>query len=204
MYLGNWLANSLCLFCILQHINDLLDGMLIRVLGRLFRHRLIPAIPTLTMKIFKEVAEHSNLSLLACFGSDEAAFRDVIIQRLEFPAEDINLKIAVTDFLTIISQTQIGIIECFFSDGVLENSIIDLMQEVCVLQSLPDMPNLLCARQNNNPFVIYRTKILQHLLYAFSVRYFVKISHFPKHGKTFGVTSWPQSEPLKGTLILKQ
>lgn len=104
--------------------------MLIRILGRLFRHRLVPTIPTLAIKIFKEVAEHTNLSLLACFGNDEAAFRDVIVQRLEFTAEDINLKIAVLDFLTVISQTQVGIIECFFADGTLENSIIDLIKEV--------------------------------------------------------------------------
>jgi len=65
------------------------------VLGVHTRHRLNPTIPTLTMMILKEVAEHSNMSMLSGFGSDETAFRDVMIQRLEFIAEDINLKVGM-------------------------------------------------------------------------------------------------------------
>lgn len=103
---------------------------MIRLLGGMFRHRLIPSIPTLVSKILKEVGHRTSISLLTCFGSDEAAFRDVIIQRLELPSEDINLKVAVLEFVTVVAQSQDSLIECFFSDGILENNIVDLMQDV--------------------------------------------------------------------------
>ncbi|ODM98764.1 hypothetical protein Ocin01_07917, partial [Orchesella cincta] len=113
---------------VLVALNRIWEGSLVSVLGVHTRHRLNPLIPTLTMMILKEIAEHSNMSMLSGFGSDETAFRDVMIQRLEFIAEDINLKIAVLDFLTVISQTQTSIMQCFFKDGTLENNVLDLIQ----------------------------------------------------------------------------
>ncbi|CAL8145561.1 unnamed protein product [Orchesella dallaii] len=114
---------------VLLRLDQLLEGNLVRFLGLFTRHRLNPVVPTVSIMILKEIAEHSNISLLAGFGKDQNAFRDVMLQRLEFIAEDINLKISVLDFLAVASQTQMSIMVSYFKDGVLESNVLELIQQ---------------------------------------------------------------------------
>lgn len=72
-----------------------MEGWLVRTLGRHARHRLAVSIPTTATLLLKEVAASASFSLLGCFSSDEAALRDVIMQRLEFTTEDVNLKVGL-------------------------------------------------------------------------------------------------------------
>lgn len=96
------IMNSNNCWLIVQQIDDILEGMLGRILGKLVRHRLLPTVPTLAMMVLTQIAEKTSISLLACFGNDEAAFRDVILQRLELAAEDVNLKVSISLLIFIV------------------------------------------------------------------------------------------------------
>ncbi|ODM92205.1 hypothetical protein Ocin01_14477, partial [Orchesella cincta] len=100
-------------------LDTLVESGLVPVLSAHLRHRLNPSLPTLSVMILRQIAEYSDIPLSL------TSFRDILTQRLELLAEDINLKIAVLDFLTISFQTQQG----FYArdDSNLEKTVLELI-----------------------------------------------------------------------------
>ncbi|XP_014681230.1 PREDICTED: nucleoporin NUP188 homolog [Priapulus caudatus] len=78
-------------------------------------HRYDPRLPALATLLLKRVAVVFPMSLLACLGSSAEAVRDVFVLRLQFPTEDVRLKIAILEFLATCVKTQPGLIELFLS-----------------------------------------------------------------------------------------
>ena len=53
--------------------------------------------------VLKNIAGELSISVLACLHTDAVAFRDLILQRLEFSTEDINLKVFILKQQNVIS-----------------------------------------------------------------------------------------------------
>jgi len=74
-------------------VDEFLGKTLVKKLATFAQHRLDYKIPTLAMAVLKRIAEELNMSLLSCLGRQDTEFRDLLLQRLEFKCEDVNLKV---------------------------------------------------------------------------------------------------------------
>jgi len=77
----------------IRTVDTSLGLTLVQKLGTFVRHRLNNKLPTLAISLLKTIAEDLNMSLLSCFGGESDSFRDLVVQRLEFRSEDVNLKV---------------------------------------------------------------------------------------------------------------
>eukprot|EP00095_Tigriopus_kingsejongensis_P005661 maker-scaffold209_size256900-snap-gene-1.27 protein:Tk05661 transcript:maker-scaffold209_size256900-snap-gene-1.27-mRNA-1 annotation:"nucleoporin nup188 homolog" len=68
-------------------------------------------IPISAMKLLGTIARTFPMSLLACFGNDAEAVKEILIYRLESQTEDVKLKIAVLDLFSDCVETQPGLIQ---------------------------------------------------------------------------------------------
>lgn len=57
-------------------------------------------VPVSAIRLLATVARMFPRSMLACFGNDAEAIRDILLHRLESKTEDINLKLAIVKFFT--------------------------------------------------------------------------------------------------------
>ncbi|KAL8562821.1 hypothetical protein ACOMHN_004513 [Nucella lapillus] len=77
-------------------------------------HRHNPKLPTLATLLLKRLALMSPLSILACLGNDAEPIRDIYLTRLQALSEDLRLKVAILELLSVCVETQPGLIEIFF------------------------------------------------------------------------------------------
>ena len=68
-------------------------------------------IPISAIRLLETAATTFPMSLLACFGSEAEAFRDILIMRLESVTEDILLKIAIINFFSACVVAQPGLVQ---------------------------------------------------------------------------------------------
>ncbi|KAG8197740.1 hypothetical protein JTE90_006790 [Oedothorax gibbosus] len=74
-----------------------------------------PRLATLAVQLLKRFAKEFPMSLLACFGCEAEAIRDHFLARLSSPSQDILLKVAILEFLTVCVVQQPGLIEMFIN-----------------------------------------------------------------------------------------
>ena len=55
------------------------------------------------------------MSILACLGTDAEGIRNIFLTRLAATTEDIQLKVVITEFLSVCVETQPGLIEIFLN-----------------------------------------------------------------------------------------
>ncbi|XP_054720648.1 nucleoporin NUP188-like [Uloborus diversus] len=72
-----------------------------------------PHLAILAIQLLKRFAKEFPMSLLACFGSEAEAIRDHFLARLCFQYENVRLKVAILEFLTVCIAQQPGLIEMF-------------------------------------------------------------------------------------------
>ncbi|XP_076436935.1 nucleoporin NUP188-like [Babylonia areolata] len=77
-------------------------------------HRHNPKLPTLATQLLKRLALMSPMSILACLGNDAEPIRDIYLTRLQALSEDLRLKVAILELLSVCVETQPGLIEIFF------------------------------------------------------------------------------------------
>ncbi|KAK7495801.1 hypothetical protein BaRGS_00013021 [Batillaria attramentaria] len=78
-------------------------------------HRHNPRLPTLATLLLKRLALMSPMSILACLGNDAEPIRDMYLTRLQAVSEDLRLKVAILELLSVCVETQPGLIEIFFN-----------------------------------------------------------------------------------------
>ncbi|XP_023221238.1 nucleoporin NUP188 homolog [Centruroides sculpturatus] len=74
-----------------------------------------PCLATLAVQLLKRFAKEFPMSLLACLGTEAEAICDHYLLRLSSATEDIRLKIAIIEFLTVCISHQPGLIERFIN-----------------------------------------------------------------------------------------
>ncbi|TRY70692.1 hypothetical protein TCAL_16356 [Tigriopus californicus] len=74
-------------------------------------------IPISAMKLLGTIARTFPMSLLACFGNDADAVKEILIYRLESQTEDIKLKISILDLFSDCVETQPGFIQHLIGQG---------------------------------------------------------------------------------------
>ncbi len=90
---------------------------------------------TLAVQLLKQLAKKFPMSMLACLGSDAEAMRDHFLYRLEEVTEDLNLKIALLNFLSACVEHQPGLMEMFlnvdnYNDNYNDNNTTGCLQTV--------------------------------------------------------------------------
>ncbi|KAK7095521.1 nucleoporin NUP188-like [Littorina saxatilis] len=125
-------------------------------------HRHNPKLPTLATLLLKRLAMMSPMSILACLGNDAEPIRDMFLTRLQALSEDLRLKVAILELLSVCVETQPGLIEMFFdvqlaqSDSAEGKKGLQLGRSSCLQTLLTLMevqkqttyhcpPDLLCA-----------------------------------------------------------
>ena len=68
-------------------------------------------VPVAAVNVLTTVAKLFPMSMLACFGNDAEAVREIFINRLESKTEDVLLKIAIVNFFTACIESQPGLIQ---------------------------------------------------------------------------------------------
>ena len=66
-------------------------------------------VPIAAVKVLTTFARLFPMSMLACWGPDAEAVREIFVNRLDSKTEDILLKIAIVDFFTACVETQPGL-----------------------------------------------------------------------------------------------
>ncbi|UYV68454.1 NUP188 [Cordylochernes scorpioides] len=74
-----------------------------------------PQLATLAVQLLKRFAKAYPMSLLAFFGTEAESVRDQLLFRLNSAREDIRLKVALLEFLTVCVTSQPGIFEMFIN-----------------------------------------------------------------------------------------
>ncbi|KAG1653314.1 Nucleoporin NUP188 [Nymphon striatum] len=82
-------------------------------------HRYDPRLTTLAVHLLKRFAKEIPISLLACLANDAEAVRDMFLVRLQSVTEDIRLKIAILEFLSVCIHHQPGLFEMFVNPSSL-------------------------------------------------------------------------------------
>lgn len=124
-------------------------------------HQHAPKLPTMALLLLKRLAVVSPMSILAILGNDAEPIKDKMLSRLSAVTEDLQLKVAILELLSVCVVTQPGLIELFLNlklekpnkDGKKElllgnssclNTVMNLiMSEKQKTYQCP--PNLLCA-----------------------------------------------------------
>ncbi|CAE1300624.1 NUP188 [Acanthosepion pharaonis] len=124
-------------------------------------HQHAPKLPTMALLLLKRLAVVSPMSILAILGNDAEPMKDKMLSRLSAVTEDLQLKVAILELLSVCVVTQPGLIELFLNlklekpnkDGKKElllgnssclNTVMNLiMSEKQKTYQCP--PNLLCA-----------------------------------------------------------
>ena len=70
---------------------------------------------TLAIGLLRELAICFPMSMLACLGSEAEALREHFLNRLEEVTEDLNLKIALLNFMSACAERQPGLMEMFLN-----------------------------------------------------------------------------------------
>ena len=68
-------------------------------------------LPRSAVNLLSTIASVFPMSMLACFGNEAQAIRDILLRRLESKTEDILLKIAIVRFFTSCVESQPGLIQ---------------------------------------------------------------------------------------------
>ena len=90
-----------------------------------------PHLATLAVQLLTELAKRFPMSMLACLGSDAEAMRDHFLDRLAQVTEDLNLKIALLNFLSACAERQPGLMEMFLNvDNRTEDNTTGCLQTV--------------------------------------------------------------------------
>lgn len=74
-----------------------------------------PRLATLAVQLLKRFAKEFPMSLLACLGTEAEAICDHYLLRLSSATEDVRLKVAIIEFLTVCISHQPGLIERFIN-----------------------------------------------------------------------------------------
>ncbi|XP_025113317.1 LOW QUALITY PROTEIN: nucleoporin NUP188 homolog [Pomacea canaliculata] len=77
-------------------------------------HRHNPKLPIMATRLLRHLAVMSPMSILACLGNDAEPIRDMYLTRLQAVSEDLRLKVAILELLSVCVETQPGLIEIFF------------------------------------------------------------------------------------------
>lgn len=70
---------------------------------------------TLAVQLLRQLAICFPMSMLACLGAEAEALREHFLNRLEEVTEDLNLKIALLDFMSACAERQPGLMEMFLN-----------------------------------------------------------------------------------------
>ena len=81
-------------------------------------------LPRSAVNLLSTIASVFPMSMLACFGNEAQAIRDILLRRLESKTEDILLKIAIVKFFTSCVESQPGLIQLLL--GVKDVNIINI------------------------------------------------------------------------------
>ncbi|KAG9510634.1 40S ribosomal protein S7 [Fragariocoptes setiger] len=74
-----------------------------------------PSLACLAIQVLKRIAKKFSLSLMACLGAEAESICDFFLSRLEGVTEDLNLKVAILDFMSTCVQYQPGLMEMFLN-----------------------------------------------------------------------------------------
>ncbi|KAG1653315.1 Nucleoporin NUP188 [Nymphon striatum] len=106
-------------------------------------HRYDPRLTTLAVHLLKRFAKEIPISLLACLANDAEAVRDMFLVRLQSVTEDIRLKIAILEFLSVCIHHQPGLFEMFVNPSSLSGKkVLDSKEHLSCLQSVLDILEL--------------------------------------------------------------
>ncbi|XP_037092663.1 nucleoporin NUP188 homolog [Pollicipes pollicipes] len=83
-------------------------------------HRHNPHLPTLAIRLLLRLAKVFPMSLLASFGQDSDVICGVILTRLRSETEDVNLKVAILDFIATCVTSQPGLLQRLIGIGAIE------------------------------------------------------------------------------------
>ncbi|KAL3870342.1 hypothetical protein ACJMK2_038416 [Sinanodonta woodiana] len=88
---------------------------IVAVIAEYIYHRNNPRLPTLSTLFLKRIACVLPKKILACFGGQADSIRDIYLMRLQSTTEDLRLKTAILEFLSVCVDTQPGLIEVFLN-----------------------------------------------------------------------------------------
>ncbi|XP_029640087.2 nucleoporin NUP188 homolog [Octopus sinensis] len=78
-------------------------------------HQHSPKLPTMAILLLKRLAVVSPMSILAILGNDAEPIRNKMLSRLAALTEDLQLKVAILELLSVCVVTQPGLIELFLN-----------------------------------------------------------------------------------------
>ncbi|GAB1597640.1 nucleoporin NUP188 homolog [Argonauta hians] len=124
-------------------------------------HQHSPKLPTMAILLLKRLAVVSPMSILAILGNDAEPIRNKMLSRLAALTEDLQLKVAILELLSVCVVTQPGLIELFLNlklekpdnEGKKElalgnSSCLNSVMNLIVVEKQKTYkcpPNLLCA-----------------------------------------------------------
>ena len=97
--------------CLGREISSSSQPHFLLVVAHYIYHLQSGALPLASVKFLSSVASMFPMSMLACFGSDAEALRDILIDRLESKTEDVRLKIAILRLFGACVDSQPGFIQ---------------------------------------------------------------------------------------------
>ncbi|XP_041368362.1 nucleoporin NUP188-like [Gigantopelta aegis] len=88
---------------------------IVATIAQYIYHRHKPRLPTLATVLLGRLALVSPMSILACLGSDAEPIKDMYLSRLQARSEDLQLKVAILNLLSVCVDSQPGLIEVFLN-----------------------------------------------------------------------------------------
>nr|XP_022323949.1 nucleoporin NUP188 homolog [Crassostrea virginica] len=85
-------------------------------------HKHDPRLPKLACLLLKRLALVTKMSILSCFGGAAESVRDMYLNRLQGATEDLKLKVAILEFLSVCVDAQPGLIEMFLNVQLTEST----------------------------------------------------------------------------------
>ncbi|XP_056009987.1 nucleoporin NUP188-like [Ostrea edulis] len=88
---------------------------IIATIAQYIYHKHNPRLPMLACLLLKRLAVVSKMSILSCLGGSAESVRDMYLNRLQGTTEDLRLKVAILEFLSVCVEAQPGLIEMFLN-----------------------------------------------------------------------------------------
>lgn len=95
---------------------------IVATIAQYIYHKHNPRLPMLACLLLKRLALVTKMSILSCFGGAAESVRDMYLNRLQGATEDLKLKVAILEFLSVCVEAQPGLIEMFLNVQLTEST----------------------------------------------------------------------------------